>query len=617
MKRGAFAMLLTAPAILAACRHASDNQPITSASIDCRPVDGAWAIAVHVRDAATRQAVADADVWAGTLAGAPTDSSGWSCIRTLVSAAETVRVYRPGYRSDSFAVTRVAGEVVVLERRFHRVAAPCCDLRGQWRITFKLDSAAALGPRPSGRTVEGLVELSPRLHPPEMGDDLDSLVRVVRGLHSVDFRPFFGGPVAEDVSTTISGGGPNLLREVMASITDGDRVEITFIPRMSHGSLSLIGRIRSDTIRGPWVQNAFCCGAHGTFVMVRTAPPDTTPFPRASRPPEAVDARRWREPDSTPPGRIPGGRWRPQLAVAPNGRLWFARRGLFVADSVHGAWRLVLGKPTDPVEADELNIGLAMEFVAGDTVLIAVDRRYPMSGAPLVYRTENAGKTWSPVVIPDLDAVGAMSAVGRSTWIGTERVDGTAVLFRSSDGGKTWSGPDVLHGVREPAGLYRASDSVGFLYGHTEPGNPALWLTIDGGRRWTPVPTPSEQGLHTVPRSGTRIEEMAVAGTRLLVREHGRVFVSTMPPGRWRLMPGLDHIAGDGAHRRVFVLTDSLVPRLLDENLNNVWPNASPLPISATSYFEQAVFRDSIAYVTEGHGSIHEVRGGKSRVVRP
>ena len=34
-------------------------------------------------------------------------------------------------------------------------------------------------------------------------------------------------------------------------------------------------------------------------------------------------------------------------------------------------------------------------------------------------------------------------------------------------------------------------------------------------------------------------------------------------------MPGLDHIAGDGGHRRVFVLTDSLVPGLLDENLKS------------------------------------------------
>lgn len=110
---------------------------------------------------------------------------------------------------------------------------------------------------------------------------------------------------------------------------------------------------------------------------------------------------------------------------------------------------------------------------------------------------------------------------------------------------------------------------------------------------------------------------MAAVGRWLLVREHGRVFVSTMPPARWRLMPGLDHIAGDGAHRRVFVLTDSLVPGLLDENLNNLWLNASPLRIDPGSYFEQAVFRDSTAYVAEGHGSIHEVRGGKSRVVRP
>lgn len=472
MKHGAFAMLLIASAIQAACRRASDNWTPATAAADCRPVDGAWAVAVHVRDASTGQPVTDADVWAGYLAGSPTDSSGWVCIRTLAAAEETVRVNRAGYRSESIGVSGGTGQVVTRELRFHRVTPPCCDLRGEWRITFQLDKPAEGGPRPSARTVEGTVELSPRVHPPQMGDDLDSLVHVVRGLHSVDFRPFFGGPVAEDVSTTVFGGGPNLLREVMASIPEGDRVEITFIPRMSHGSLSLDGRIRADTIRGKWVQNAYCCGAHGTFVMVRTAPADTTPFPRMSGLPDAVGARRWREPDSIPPGRIPGGRWRPALAVAPDGRLWFARRGLFVADSAHGAWRLVLGKPTDPVEADELNIGLAMDFVGSDTVLIGLEARYPMSDAPFVYRTENAGATWSPVMIPGLRRVDAMSVIGRSVWIGTERDDRTAVLSRSNDGGRRWSDADVLHDVRETAGLYRVSDSVGFLYGHTDPAIP-------------------------------------------------------------------------------------------------------------------------------------------------
>ncbi|HJU67559.1 MAG TPA: hypothetical protein VJ650_04855, partial [Gemmatimonadaceae bacterium] len=604
-------------ALGAACQQRSDNWSATSATPECRPVDGAWAAAVQVKDAVTGKPVARAGMWVSSFAPmAPTDSSGWSCIRTFAPGEETVHVDRPGYRSDSIALRGVLGQVVTRELRFHRVRAPCCDLRGQWQITFRLESAADFGPKPTARTVEGAVDLGPRFHPPQADDDLDSLVRIVRGMHRVDFHPFFGGPVARDVSTTVIGGGPDLFREVMARIPEGDRVEITFIPRMSHGSLSLDGRIRSDTIRGDWMQNAYCCGARGTFVMTRTAPPDTTPFPNTARALESEGTRGRLPSATTPPGRIPGGRWRPELAVAPGGRLWLARAGLFVADSAHGAWRRVLGGPTDPVEADELRTGLHITFVTGDTVLIGMGQRYPMEGAPVLYRTENGGATWAPVTVPNVRAVDGLSAIGRSVWIAATRNDHTSGLFTSTDGGKTWTDAHLPAAVRNIVGLHRPSDSLAFLYSANDPSAPALWRTLDGGRRWTPIPTPYDEGLQKLDPSSSRVEQLATVGEWLLLREHGRVFVTPINTIRWRPLPDLTDIAPDPAGKRVFALRDSLVPALLDEDLNNLWPGAHALELATYSYLEQLVFRNSIGYVTEGHGSIHEIRDGRARVVR-
>lgn len=226
----------------AAGRSAPEAERVTS-PVSCRPVDAAWAIALHVQDAATGAPVADAVGWTNDVVIDPasTDSSGWLCVRTLRPGGATVEVSRPGYRTASISLSGSAGQVVARALPFRRVARPCCDLRGRWRISFDLRKPAQLAPRPTARSVTGELELGPRVLPPQEGDALDSLVRVVRGLHHVDFGPFFGGPVAPDVSRSVFGSGPDLLHEVEASVPAGDSVELTFIPRMSHGSLSLWG----------------------------------------------------------------------------------------------------------------------------------------------------------------------------------------------------------------------------------------------------------------------------------------------------------------------------------------------------------------------------------------
>lgn len=584
---------------------------------ECRPVDGAWAIAVQVKDAVTQLPVTGAiGFTADYMQQAETDSSGWLCIRALPAGREKLRLERRGYRPLSFALSGDAGETVAREVAFHRVTRPCCDLRGRWRITFDLESPGA-GQKPTARSVSGDLELGPSIVPLQEGDDLDSLVHVVRGLHHLDFRPFFGGPVARDVSTSVFGGGPDLLREVEASVPEGERVEITFIPRMSHGSISLRGRIRADTVRGEWIQNAYCCGARGRFVMSRSGPPESTPFPRRS--PSRVTDRPGQSPPATiPAGRAPGGRWRPELAIAPDGRLWMARGGLFVADSLFGGWRRVLGGNADPVEADELRIGLLMAFAGGDTALIGMEPRYPMQDAPVLYRTEDAGYTWSAVRLARATGVSALSAVGRSVWAVVETGgEGTPQLLRSEDGGRSWveMGSSPLNAYHMGVGFHRLSASVAYLYGHPRRGGAGLWRTSDGGRTWVSLPTPHEQGLQRLESNDTWIEEIATVGPWILVREHGRVFVSPTAEIRWRAMPDVVRVASEPGGQNVFVLRASHRPALLDEDLRPVWEGARPLRLRSTQDIEQVLVHRGVGFVSETWGAVHEVTNGSERVL--
>lgn len=583
----------------------------------CRPVDGAWAVSVHVTDSVTGRPVANA-IASTMMQLAETDSLGWMCLRSLVQEAETLEFRRPGYRAASLTVSGVVDQVVARDLRLERVSRPCCDLRGQWSITLQLESPGARQPKPKARSVTGAVNLGPQFLPSDPDDALDSLVHFVRGLHQVDFTPFFGGAVAQDVSTSVFGDGPNLLFEVVGSVPAGDSVAITFIPRMSHGSLSLYGRIRADTIRGHWWQNMYCCGAEGSFVMMRTGPADSLSTISAPRSGYHRTLRHGPSAATVPAGLAPNSNWRPELGVGPDGRLWLASGGLFVSDSFGAPWRRVLGGDADPVEGDELRVGIRIGFVGATTVILGLPERYLTEAAPVLYRTDDDGASWSAIRLDRLYHVNAIGAVGRSVWVmGRLRDHDTEGLFVSADGGRTWQASAVPEAMEDVTLLHRASATTAYVATKGRGGRPALWETTDGGAHWLPLPTPSEQHLPRLEEYSSRIEQIATISTALVVREHGRVFASEVNPVRWRLLEGVESIASELGGTHLFVLVDSFLPTLLDEDLRVEWRSDHRLPLETGSYIEAPVFRGDIGYIPEGPGSIHQMRRKTLRVLRP
>lgn len=150
------------------------------------------------------------------------------------------------------------------------VAAPC-HLAGSWSAQLLVVSPEGNPLTHRNAVTSGRIVFSGRIPdpwPPANGNR-DSTTRYEFGRHAIDLRPILGGPFGADVSTTVMGGGRSLLFEVVAQLESGDSVRLTVIPRMSHGGLSLLGKMQGDTIRGVWEQNAYCCGATGSFVMSR------------------------------------------------------------------------------------------------------------------------------------------------------------------------------------------------------------------------------------------------------------------------------------------------------------------------------------------------------------
>jgi photosystem II stability/assembly factor-like uncharacterized protein len=583
----------------------------------CRPIDSAWAALIRVVDAQTRRPVKDVTLWS-MLTIARTDSLGYVCLRDRDEAVDTLRLGRRGYHDEAVVVSGRAGSVVLREIEFRRVDRPCCDLRGEWSLQLVLDSPSRMHPKPAARTTTGPLRLGPHVFAPEEEDGLDSLVRPVRGLHDVDLAPFFGGPYGRDVSTSVIGGGggsATLFREVMATVDQGDSVSISIIPRMSHGGLSLWGVIAGDSVTGEWLQNAYCCGATGRFVMRRTAPPDTTRYsgPITPNPFGRVTENLALPPASVPAGSVPRGRWRPAFDVAQSGALWFAPGGLFVSDSFGSEWRRALGGPEDGVEKDELRIEIALAFVGTDVALLGLKNRYPVSNAPILYRTTDRGRSWSAIAAPGVGNVRALGAYGSSVWLFGGAPRGAAVFHLSGDAGETWEAAKLPERLRDPLRVHRETAEIAYLATSARDGRPAFWQTVDGGANWARVPTPADQRLQRLGEFDTRIEEVARVGGWLVVTEHGRVFATRTSHVRWTALKAYRHVASDPRGDVLFVIRSDLRPALLDSELKVVWVSDSPLELRNPGDIEQVRWLRDRGYVTTGNGSLFEIRNGVVR----
>jgi hypothetical protein len=250
---------------------ASQGQPI-KASAPCIAVRPKAALQARVVDATTSAplplATINTELWGGT-----TDSAGMACVRDLEPVRHRTVAWRLGYAPETLELRFDSGLVTVAEFRLHRLPPPCCRLAGAWHVEMTVIDAGSKGHTHVGVTTAGRIVFGVRFpNPmPERYALEDSLVRFEFGRHIIDLAPLFGGPYGQDVSTTVFGGGPSLFYEVVGLVESRDSLSMTIIPRMSHGGLSLWGRIVGDTIAGRWEENAYCCGATGSFLMHRLA----------------------------------------------------------------------------------------------------------------------------------------------------------------------------------------------------------------------------------------------------------------------------------------------------------------------------------------------------------
>lgn len=316
------------------------------------------------------------------------------------------------------------------------------------------------------------------------------------------------------------------------------------------------------------------------------------------------------------PGELPRSQWQPELFITPQGRFWMARSGLFTADSLPNRWRRALGTPGDSIDPDDLRIGVHMAFVDANTALLGFPDRSGDSGSS-VYRTTDAGHTWSPVPADGLAWVDDMAAAGQSVWVfGTQWVNDQrrGLFLRSRDGGVSWERHALPPPLNDVTVLHRASPSRAYVATVGSNPGPVFWVTTDSGNTWQPIPTPHDKGLLDIPDYGDRVEQIATVGEWLVVREYGTMFVTRADSIQWRRRPDLDQIATDSAHDQLFAMTESRYAELLDHDLKVVWRTRERVPAGDV---EKALFHAGVGYISMSFGEIYEARDGVLQLAQP
>jgi hypothetical protein len=271
---------------------ATTTRPRAVSPVKLEVVDTVAMSLIKAAPGAARR-IAELNAARGTLVGLITDAETGRPVSARVDAGTTgayaiedglyeviyidpgsarVRVESLGYAPEVRTFTFSAGRVDTLNIALRRAAPVRLSLAGTWHVRFKIREPGARRSLPAQRFVEGTITFSDTLNlvDPSRPPQRDRYVWMTEGLSEIDFSPFFGSRVASDVSTTISGPQDGTFdREAVGTVTDGDSVEIGLIPRISHGGVSFAGRARGDSIVGQWVQRAYCCGAHGDFVLRR------------------------------------------------------------------------------------------------------------------------------------------------------------------------------------------------------------------------------------------------------------------------------------------------------------------------------------------------------------
>lgn len=211
--------------------------------------------------------------------GDSTDEKGNFTVSMLGSGIVVIEAIRIDLISKKLVENIEIGKTTSVEILMERAPAACCKLNGEWSLVLNVEKdvrPAKDRSKTTAKKVVGSVSFSDKYPSPfkQYSHEVASNVHQQFGKYDIDLTKIFGKDFTKSISTTYYGVSRESeidpLKQASGVIYDANIVDIEFIPGMSHGGLSLSGKIvNNNFITGSWYKRGYTSEVSGSFRMRR------------------------------------------------------------------------------------------------------------------------------------------------------------------------------------------------------------------------------------------------------------------------------------------------------------------------------------------------------------
>ncbi|NGP90290.1 carboxypeptidase-like regulatory domain-containing protein, partial [Fodinibius halophilus] len=204
--------------------------------------------------------------------GDTTDRNGEFQIDMLEPGIHVVEAWRRDLITEKLNI-KIEKNTKEVQLRMHRATEACCMLDGRWEITLIVYNDMRKDANSEGKGVKGTILFSQNYKiqlVSKRGPSDPTLDEF--GKYNIDLTSILGKNFTSATTNTIFAGpdSSDILTEVHGYISSANEVRINLIPRMSHGGISMEGKITGNKlINGTWHKRDFATKVTGHFIMKR------------------------------------------------------------------------------------------------------------------------------------------------------------------------------------------------------------------------------------------------------------------------------------------------------------------------------------------------------------
>ncbi len=270
-----------------------------------------------------------------------------------------------------------------------------------------------------------------------------------------------------------------------------------------------------------------------------------------------------------------------ELGISPSEEIWVATRsgGVYYTKQIGELWHLGPFGSLDPWNHSSGKTFERINFFDENTMMIS-GFIHENKKQDIVFWSGNHGTTWEKVIF------------GISSWIDAAYINNNGkawmsgssqLIYYTEDKGKTWKtfGKAGNENALRFSAIHFAKDEKTGLFGSFWN---VLYRTKDNCETWELLPTPLSQGKYERIDKEDRpdIRKIRIFGSRYVINQHGRVFISQADSINWIPLPNvLDFEISE--NNNLYSINTDLSISLYNSNFVQTWQSSQSLDSKPTA----------------------------------